>query len=91
VIAFLDEGDRDVPALEALGEVQASLPGNRVVEHAVQQPHRAGERDLVRHYEMTAAVFEQREPMCVAIRIVFRGQSYPARLPTRPPLCLIKP
>ena len=71
MIPLLDEGHGDVPALELRSQAHARLPRNRIVEHAVQQPHRAGERDLVCHYEMAAAVFEQREPMSIAIRVEF--------------------
>jgi hypothetical protein len=91
VVAFLDKSDRDVPALEALGEAQAGLPGNGVVEHAVQQPHRASKRDLGARYEMTAAVFEQAKPIGVANRVVSRGQGDCAAFPKLLALRRIEP
>jgi len=80
MVAVLDQCDDDVSAGEALGEIQARLPGDGVVEHPVQQPHRAGKRNLIPHYEMTAAVFEQRERVGVAMRVVFGGQGERTRL-----------
>src|SRR5271165_3177444 len=91
VVTFLDKSDRDVPAPEALGEAQACLPGNGVVEHAVQQPHRAYKRDFGAHHEMAPSVFEQSERMGVAIRIIPRGQRKRAGLPKLLALRRIQP
>ena len=87
----LDKNDHDVPAPEALGEAQARLPGNRVVEHAVQQAHRACKGDLGARYEMAAAVFEQAKPMGVANRVVLRGQGDRAGFPKLLALRRIEP
>jgi hypothetical protein len=49
VVTVLDQGNRDVAAVEALGEREASLPRHGDVAHAVQQPYRAFERDRLAH------------------------------------------
>src|ERR1700686_3395398 len=59
MIAVLDQRDLHVTAREALGEGEAGLPGHVGILHAVQQPHRAGDRDGPAHEEMPPAVLDQ--------------------------------
>jgi len=80
VVTVLDQSDRDVAAVEALGEREASLPRHGDVAHAVQQPNRAFERDRLAHDEMALAVLEHPEPIGVAGWVVFGRQGDRAAL-----------
>ena len=86
MVAVLDKSNDDISARKVLGETKARLPGDSVVEQAVQKPHRAEERDLRAHYEMPPAVFEQAERKSVTSQIVFRGQRDRAGFATLFPL-----